>query len=543
MKKVNKLLPFVVLASGSLCLTGCIEETFPYGSTATEEQVQESPSATEALVMGIPAKSISVWDESTHAFFGYPANMIIRDMMTGDYCQNGGGLPYGVHFYNWSRNKGMDENKLNTQFIWNFHTGFLLSINNVISAVDPSNATEAQLGYRASALAYRALVYLDLARMYEFLPNDKFTKNADGNDVTGLTVPWVTSETTPEEAANNPRLPRAEMFAKILADLDEALANIDKLPSTMGGTLPDKSVALGLKARLYMWVEDYPKAEEFARKAIEAAKVDPYTEDRALSVTNGYNTASDFMLSAQQTAESRCVTSGIINYISWVSNQTTFGYTGPGADLYICIDKNMYERISDTDWRKKQWLAPENSLLYGSEKLVSIKGDDLRNYLPDYASIKFRPNEGNGDDYKTGAVTAIPYMRVEEMYFIEAEAAAHQDVARGATLINSFMTQYRDPYYNCTLSDQDALVEEIVFQKRVELWGEGQTFFDIKRLDMSVTRGYPGTNWQDIQARLNTNGRPAWTNYVIVVTESNNNEALRGQNNPDPTDCYDPWTE
>ena len=85
MKKVNKLLPFVVLASGSLCLTGCIEETFPYGSTATEEQVQESPSATEALVMGIPAKSISVWDESTHAFFGYPANMVIRDMMTGDY--------------------------------------------------------------------------------------------------------------------------------------------------------------------------------------------------------------------------------------------------------------------------------------------------------------------------------------------------------------------------------------------------------------------------------------------------------------------------
>ena len=105
------------------------------------------------------------------------------------------------------------------------------------------------------------------------------------------------------------------------------------------------------------------------------------------------------------------------------------------------------------------------------------------------------------------------------------------------------MTQYRDPYYTCKATSVDDVVEEIVFQKRVELWGEGQTFFDIKRLNMSVTRGYAGTNWQDVQARLNTNGRPAWTNLVLVVTESNNNEALVGKNNPDPTDCYTPWTE
>ena len=111
MKKINKLFLFAGLAIGTSSLTSCLEETFPMSSTATEEQVQESPAATEALVMGMPAKSLSLWTEDWHSFFGYPAHMIVRDMMTGDYCQNGGGLGYGWHFYYWSRNKDMDENK------------------------------------------------------------------------------------------------------------------------------------------------------------------------------------------------------------------------------------------------------------------------------------------------------------------------------------------------------------------------------------------------------------------------------------------------
>ena len=100
------------------------------------------------------------------------------------------------------------------------------------------------------------------------------------------------------------------------------------------------------------------------------------------------------------------------------------------------------------------------------------------------------------------------------------------------------MKAHRDPNYTCS---ERNVINDIVFQKRVELWGEGQTFFDIKRLNMSVTRGYEGTNHYS-EARLNTNGRPAWMNLVIVQTESNNNEALRGWNNPDPSDLYTPWT-
>ena len=59
---------------------------------------------------------------------------------------------------------------------------------------------------------------------------------------------------------------------------------------------------------------------------------------------------------------------------------------------------------------------------------------------------------------------------------------------------------------------------------------------------MSVTRGYEGTNFTDA-ARFNTNGRPAWMNICIVQTEKNNNSALVGYENPDPTALYDVWID
>jgi hypothetical protein len=160
--------------------------------------------------------------------------------------------------------------------------------------------------------------------------------------------------------------------------------------------------------------------------------------------------------------------------------------------------------------------------------------------MDDYTMVKFRPGNGNADDYMTGSSTAYPIMRVEEMYFIEAEAAAHQNAAQGQQLINDFMKNYRDPNYNTTKSGDD-LIEEIVFQKRVELVGEGQSFFDIKRLNLPVTRGYAGTNFV-ATARFNTTTRPAWMNLVMVRTEKNNNPAVDGWNNPDPSDCYKVWT-
>jgi hypothetical protein len=239
------------------------------------------------------------------------------------------------------------------------------------------------------------------------------------------------------------------------------------------------------------------------------------------------------MLAATTQKEDNVVKTGIINWASHSCNETTFGYASAGP--FSMISASMYARMSDTDFRKKMFKAPAGSVLSGSEKYINAA---LGKTFPAYSALKFRPNNGELSDYTIAAATAFPMMRVEEMYFIEAEAAEHVSAGTGIALLTDFMKQYRDPAY--AFKGGDA-IDEIVFQKRVELWGEGHTFFDIKRLNMSVTRGYDGTNWQDTQSQLNTNGRPAWTNYVIVRTEAANNTALVNFNNPDPSDAYAPW--
>ena len=527
-------------------LTGCMEVTEPT-TVATEGQIQNSPSSSESFLMAMPAYfnkvNESVVDRSWHFPFGYGAIMYVRDLMTGDLLQST--KNYAHHFYYWAPNKYQGDGYVFGQYISTYYYSFILTINNMVGAVNPDNATDEQLGYLGAGLAFRALCYIDLARMYEFLPNDKTSNiNADGNDVSGLTVPIVTAEMNQADALNNPRATHEKMKEFIESDLNKAEEYIKHLTKTGNGVLPDLSCVYGLKARLYMWDGDYENAAKYARLAINNAKVQPMSEEACTNYKTGFNDITKWMWGATQTSEDTSVKTGIINWTSWLSNQTTFGYSGYGEENmpFNEIDKRMYERISDTDFRKLEFKAPEGSEL--ADKVIQIPATkslaDKR--MPAYASVKFRPNEGNTDDPNIGAASSYPIMRVEEMYFIEAEAVAHTNAAKGKELLETFMKTYRDPQYTCSVSSTDDVVEEIVFQKRVELWGEGQTFFDIKRLNYSVTRGYPGTNWYDL-TRLNTKGRPAWMNLVFVAYEGDRNQGVRGMNNPDPSDLYTPWTE
>ena len=245
------------------------------------------------------------------------------------------------------------------------------------------------------------------------------------------------------------------------------------------------------------------------------------------------------MWASSQTADDATVKSKLSNWTSYLSNESEWGYTSYGGPV-IMISRNMYDRLSDTDWRKLEFKAPAGSALADQNTYCDDQykpGGDQE--LPKYASLKFRPGGGDVKNNTIGAATAFPIMRVEEMYFIEAEAAAHQNPTQGKTLLVNFMRAYRDANYSTTASTKDAVVEEIVFQKRVELWGEGQTFYDIKRLNYSVKRAYTGTNFKET-ARYNTNGRPAWMNFCIVRNEGNNNDVLLTTNNPDPSGLYEP---
>ena len=206
MKKIFKYLgSSATIAACALAFTSCVEETLPQSDVATDKVVAESTSATEGLAQGMPAYLVDVWSTNSHCYFGYPAEMIVRDMLTGDYTHVGE-TGYS-HFISWNKNQYMGQDYMKQQFHWNYYFGFLSSVNGVIRAIDAETAAPGPLGYLGSALAYRAMLYLDLARMYEFLPNDIYSdgKNNEGTTVLNLTVPIVDEFTTDTTAKYNPR--------------------------------------------------------------------------------------------------------------------------------------------------------------------------------------------------------------------------------------------------------------------------------------------------------------------------------------------------
>ncbi len=525
-------LSLALLTVSSVTLTGCIDETEPT-SGATQSQVLQSSSATEGLLMAIPAYAISYFSDSRYYSWGYPAIMHVRDCQTQDIARFD---DVGYNWFaTWMENTYMGQDYVYGQFLWNFQTKMVNTTNNLIATVDSTSASSTQLGYLAAALAYRAMIYLDMAREYEFLDNDATTHYSPaGNDISGLTVPIVTEATTESEARHNPRATKEEMAAFILGDLNAAEAHISDFTMSTK-TLPHLDAVYGLKARYYTWLGDYANAQKYARLAIEATSTVPMTENDGLSTTMGFNDISKWMWGLQYTAES---TNGYhLNWVSWMCDEVSYAYASVAP---LMIDANVYDRISDTDWRKLMWKAPVGTALYGKTPYID---DEVGASLLDYAAVKFRPGSGNTSTYTIAAAVGVPMMRVEEMYFIEMEAIAQQgDLETAKSLLVNFMQSYRDPSYSCRVSTKDDLIEEIIFQKRIELWGEGQTFFDVKRLNYPVTRGYSGTNHMDNEL-FNTTTRPAWMNWVIVRTEGEGNTSLADFNNPDPTDAYVVWVE
>lgn len=537
MKKIY--IPFIAATAlaSSVALTGCIEETIPT-DRVTQESIVSSPFAASASANGMPAFMNTVFvlgDNSLHYDCGYAMVMHVRDVMTGDVPV----IPSGYDWFtNWELTRYQAEGNIYPQVMWNFYNQLVQTSNLTVGAVDPETTDNAQsLYYLASGYAYRAMAYLDMARMFEYLPTDGTSPiTAAGNDVTGLTVPIVTESTTEEEARNNPRVTHKEMLEFILNDLDNAEKYIGNTRLSM--VMPSLAVVYGLKARAYMWDEDYPKAQEFAEKAIAAHNGSPLSEAQWLDAQTGFNKANQaWMWCMTYVAEDPCVLTGIINFTSWTSNEWVQGYTC--AEPHLMIDAALYNSLSNDDFRKRAFVAPSGSPLEGQENWID---KDLLEengvYLEPYSSLKFKPGNGAIEGSSDEACTVdVPLMRIEEMHFIRCEAIAQQNPAQGKSEFEAFMQKYRYSSYTCPGSSKDEVVTEIFNQKRAEFILEGLSFFDYKRLDKPVIRHYDGTNWAT-DRQYNTTTRPAWMNLVIVQTEQNNNKAVVGFNNPDPSLRY-----
>lgn len=517
--------------AASLMLTSCIDETEPT-NLVTQEQLGSSDKGLEAMLKAMPAymKKYHVW--SDHASdFAYPSIMIARNFMAGDCFQPYNGFQ---HFYSYqSVSKNLDDQYLMSQINWYFYNFEVRTCESMISAIDANTENPAFQSQLAQALTYRASILLDMARTYEYLPSDNISPvNKDGNNVTGLTVPVTIDGVTDPD--NNPRMKHDDMRNYLIGQLDEAIGLFKKSGiAPASKDQPSEAVAHGIKARVYMWDEDYVNAAKEADLAITTSGATPLTRAQFLDTKSGFN---DWSPSAWLWGLQIEGNDDVVYFTGWGSfmiAESDYGYAGQHG-CAPSVDKNFYESISDNDWRKLLFKAPKGSALSGQEPFLNAaKGAKIAPYV----SIKFRCGQGVTNDPTVTNAVAIPLMRVEEMYLIKAEALAHTNYAQGKAALENFMKNYRYAEYVNPANDQASLIEEIFKQKSIELWGEGQTFFDVKRLNVSVTRAYSGTNWP-AGCRFNTVGRPGWTTWPFVAYEGNFNKGVEGWLNPNIGDKF-----
>ena len=534
MKNTIKFLAPLV-AGASLLFTGCLKETFPQSSTATAGQVSGAPGAfqnyvdacTSTLVGTFAFDSKYAWD------FGYPSFFLQRDVMGQDVvCEDSS----SEHFSTWYQvSTGLGPRYLVCQAPWTYYYQWINNCNTVISLCGEDPAEEQRAG-AGIARAMRAMFYMDLARMFAYT----YVGHEDAE-----TVPIVTESV--ENPTNNPRATNEQIWAFILDDLDKAETLLEGYTRSDKST-PDLSVVYGLKARAYLTIENFPEAEKYAKLAQEGYT--PLTADEYIDRTTGFNEPNHaWMFSVSYKSQDPNILENDAD-TSWgsamvleITEDSGCGYASNYGSVKR-IDKHLYETIPATDIRKKCYVDPALDAMSESDRTAALADySDYPEAMDATASattsgaygclsLKFRAGGGDAGhrNQYIGFCISAPLMRVEEMMLIEAEAVGMQAgrESEGRTLLTSFAA-LRDPSYQ--YDEFQTFRDNVWWQRRVELWGEGFATFDIKRLNKGITRSYAGTN-HPTGYRYNTTGVPSWMNLCIVQSETNYNTACT--NNPTP---------
>lgn len=578
MKRYKITIP-IMLTALTFSLSGCMDEVTPL-STITQEQVEALSSSQEASLNGLVAftNDLNTWgatgDEAYYLNdWGYPCQMFLRDILTAD-------IPTASSNYNyWIYPEQSTELRYVPYYTYNYYYHYVKNCNSLISSIDPTTASETSLHYLGCALVFRAMCYLDMARMFEYQPTGYTSLDSKATEVLGLTVPIVTETTTEEDMKHNPRAPFYTMYKFILTDLTNAVKYLDGYKRS-DESYPDQSVAYGFLARLWLEVatrfdltpadlstaishdsdadgyqplgissavECYEKAKEYADKLINGFSYTPMTQSEWTDPSTGFNTATSAWIFASTLSTKEQTGNYYSNFQGTICTEASWGMAQYGP--YRCIGSWLYDQIGDNDWRKLSWIAPEDAGKAPDEKYraaewsttvsntVITSSEKFKSY-PAYANLKFRARN-NIDNYE-GMYCDLPLMRIEEMYFIDAEATAHIDgPASGAAKLASFMNSYRynGGGYTCNATTIDDFNEEMMKQKRVEFWGEGIILFDMKRLKMPVLRSL-NTNYLEAYLQDSKSGYVCPSmNYFILEYAANTNDQM--VLNPDCSGWYD----
>jgi hypothetical protein len=311
---------------------------------------------------------------------------------------------------------------------------------------------------KGQALVYRANSLFWLVQLY----GDRYVK---GGANSGLACCIVTDPNEPKQPLSSV----AEVYAQIISDLETAIPLLsDKSNAYLNYTSPTDitgATACGVRARVALVMEDWDTAKRYADQAINSGAAKLMTQEQYCDGFNDYKNP-EWMWGFEMISDQTLYFYGYMAYMSWNFNSSNI------RSAPKCINSKLYDMIPETDIRKtlfdptgKAWTMPTSSF----------------KQFP-YMNRKFAVK-----DY-TSSVADANYMRLGEMYLIAAEAAAKAGNDAAAQDYLYTLNKTRDDGYQKSTKTGNDLLEEIYIYRRIELWGEGHRFLDLKRLNRPLDR-------------------------------------------------------
>ena len=504
MKKLFKYMFVGTLACGMLA--SCAEEQLETAPTTSMSGTSLMANGNAALVPlnGIyRSMYMAGWSTggNTHQCFGISAYNLMAEVMGDDLIMGAQGS--GWFWFDCVYNvKGRyTSTGWRSYDLWNAYYTWISNANYILAAEETMEGTSEERGYAlGQAYAIRAYSYYMLAQ--------SFARTYKGHESEACCP--IYKEPTTADTEGQPRSTVQEVYDLIVADMDKALEYLEgtsrKHISHIG-----YDVALGLRARIALTMEDWATAKNMAKAAIAASGCEIIPVKDFVGTNDA--DADNVMWAADIIADQ----SGM--YASFFSHMSTG--VSYGSSARKLINKELYAKMGANDTRLAWW-DPTDSNGYQQKK---FEFSDLQTWLGDYI-----------------------WMRVEEMYLTAAEAECRMgDEAAAKADLMALMSK-RDPSYTCehltgtamgklTNEWTGSLLEEITIQRRIELWGEAGRVYDIRR----YKQGFRRTEAQGWPAAALLAGRPTDNpeNWMWVLTipqaEFDGNVNMDGAKDQNPT--------
>lgn len=494
---MRKLYHILALSTVVIMLSSCVNnwlDTTPSISVPSTTAISNYSDATAALA----GMYDGLQGNSTYTHY-YAARMFYYGDVRGDDMQ--------------ARDQGMRTSPCyemrytvdDAPNMWNIQYNVIRRANNLILALrngQVTDASEKEIGnYESQALAVRALVHFDLVKVYGM------PYTADNGASMG--VPVVTSIL--DGTATPGRNTVKEVYEQVVNDLTDAInsGNLSQKP-TQGYI--NEWAAKALLCRVYLYMNENQKAFDLAEDIIAHS---PYT----LWNNSQYATAWN----KDNAAHANELIFEIINFNSddWADREgIAYLYNEDGYADAICT-KSFVDMLSEdpNDVRLDAILPAQYD-----DKLIAKYGDNK------VFINKFPARESDGEMRENN----LPILRLSEVYLNAAEAAAKLNDKQNTI-------KYLDPIVNRANSDKhiteaEATLERVLIERRKELVGEGQRFFDAMRNNEKIVR-YKNENDKGWHYSLNKESQEFDRTYFrillpIPVSETNANPTLKKQQNP-----------